>query len=122
MAGAIILMITYGYSVKEGTDSYVDIADRVLDEFAQATTPGAFLVDTLPILRFVPSWFPGVRFQRLATLWREHLVQMVETPFQLVKTQMVHTSYPSLRNGNDYNYSLAGRYCDSELRKPAFGG
>lgn len=89
MAGAIILMITHGYTVKEGPDSFVSIADKVLDEFAQATAPGAFLVDALPILRYIPSWFPGAHFQKLAAEWRKNLTHMVETPFELVRKQVV---------------------------------
>ncbi|KAK7695653.1 hypothetical protein QCA50_000289 [Cerrena zonata] len=101
MAGAIILMITHGYTVKEeGTDSFVSIADKVLDEFAQATTPGAFLVDALPILRYIPSWFPGARFQRLAAEWRKNLTYMVETPFELVRKQVQEgTAIPSVISG-----------------------
>ncbi|KAK7695652.1 hypothetical protein QCA50_000288 [Cerrena zonata] len=96
MAGAIILMITYGYSVKEGADAYVDIADKTVDEFGQATTPGAFLVDALPILRYIPSWFPGAHFQKLAAQWRRNVVQMVETPFEFVKEQLTDgTAIPS---------------------------
>ena len=89
MAGAIILKITHGYTVQEGSDPYVEIADRVLDEFAKATTPGAFLVDAVPILRYVPSWFPGADFQKLAVKWRASLTHMVEAPFALVKKHIV---------------------------------
>lgn len=89
MAGGIILTITHGYTVEDGADPYVDIADKVLDEFAQATTPGAFLVDALPVLRYVPSWVPGAHFKKLASQWRENLTQMVEKPFELVKRQVV---------------------------------
>ena len=96
MAGAIILMIVYGYSVQEGADPYVDLADKALDEFAQATTPGAFLVDSLPILQYIPSWFPGAHFKSLAAEWREHVIQMVETPLNLVKKQLREgTAVPS---------------------------
>ena len=104
MAAGIILMITYGYSVQEGTDSYVDIADKVLDEFARATTPGALLVDVLPVLRYIPSWFPGAHFQRLAAEWRDHLTQMVETPFELVKKQMVRCLLYSTRTSANVRF------------------
>ncbi|TFY79433.1 hypothetical protein EWM64_g4581 [Hericium alpestre] len=68
-AGAIILMISHGYAVKEKDDYYyfVQHADRVLTIFTEALTPGRFLADTLPILRFVPEWFPGAAWKRAAT-------------------------------------------------------
>ena len=53
-AGAIILMISYGYEVKEGRDPLVDIATQGLDQFSQGSTPGAFLVDTFPIRLYRP--------------------------------------------------------------------
>ena len=88
-AGAIILMITYGYDVKEGKDPYVDMVDKAMENFTVTTTPGAFLVDVLPALRHVPNWFPGARFKALAAGWRSDLMEMVETPFAMVKRQMV---------------------------------
>jgi hypothetical protein len=47
-AGAIILRISYGYEVKENNDPFVDLADRALEEFSQATAHGAFMVDIMP--------------------------------------------------------------------------
>ena len=89
-------MVIYGYTVQEGDDPYINIADKVLDEFVQATTPGAFLVDALPILRYVPSWVPGAHFKTLAAEWREHMLQMVEAPLEIVKGQLESgTAVPS---------------------------
>ncbi|KAK7695619.1 hypothetical protein QCA50_000255 [Cerrena zonata] len=87
-AGAIIMMITYGYSVTEGKDPYVDMVDKAMENFTVTTTPGAFLVDVLPVLRYVPSWFPGANFQKLAGIWRTEVTEMVERPFAMVKEQM----------------------------------
>ena len=48
-AGAITLKISHGYTVSEtGADSFVTLAEKTLEEFSLATTPGAFLVDFLP--------------------------------------------------------------------------
>lgn len=35
---------------------------QALSEFSAITTPGAFLVDMLPALKYVPDWFPGYVF------------------------------------------------------------
>lgn len=32
---------------------------QALSEFSAITTPGAFLVDMMPALKYVPDWFPG---------------------------------------------------------------
>ena len=44
-------MITYGYSVQEGDDPLVNIANVALEEFSLSTAPGAWLVDILPICK-----------------------------------------------------------------------
>lgn len=83
------MMMTYGYSVQEGKDPYVDMVDKAMENFTITTTPGAFLVDVLPILRHVPIWFPGAKFKKLASEWREEVTEMVEAPFAMVKQQVV---------------------------------
>ena len=47
-AGGIILMITYGYQVKEHNDPLVKIAEDGVDTFSKAALPAAFLVDVFP--------------------------------------------------------------------------
>ncbi|KAG2151901.1 cytochrome P450 [Suillus cothurnatus] len=87
-AGAIILRISYGYEVKENNDPFVDLADRALEEFSQATAHGAFMVDIMPSLAKVPEWFPGAGFKRLAREWHETVEEMVSAPYNFVKNQM----------------------------------
>lgn len=47
-AGAIILDMAYGYKIEDENDPLVRIVDHATEEFALATTPGAFLADILP--------------------------------------------------------------------------
>jgi len=35
-----------------------------LDGMGKAASPGAFLVDFIPILKHVPEWVPGASFQK----------------------------------------------------------
>ncbi|KAG5716246.1 O-methylsterigmatocystin oxidoreductase [Termitomyces sp. T112] len=87
-AGAIILRISHGYEVKENNDPFVKLADQATYQFSLATTPGAWLVDVLPILRHVPSWFPGAGFKGIAKEWASTLVEMVDHPYNFVKHSM----------------------------------
>jgi hypothetical protein len=49
-AGAIILKIAYGYTIEPyKADTLVDLAKEVIDQLSAAATPGAWLVDTIPI-------------------------------------------------------------------------
>lgn len=44
-----MFIIAYGYRIKEeGQDTLMHIAELSADNFAQATLPGAFLVDAIP--------------------------------------------------------------------------
>jgi hypothetical protein len=45
--------------------------------FSQALQPGRFLVDIFPWLRFVPEWFPGTGWKKIAKEWR-HLRERME--------------------------------------------
>ena len=86
---SIIMKIGYGIAVRETNDPYISVAEEVLDGISQAGIPGSFLVDLIPILKYVPSWFPGAGFQKKAARWREVIHIMAEKPFCHVKEQLV---------------------------------
>ena len=87
--GATIMKIGYGISVQESDDPYISIAEVVLKGAGEAGVPGAFLVDLFPILKYVPSWFPGAGFQKKAAYWKEAANIMAEKPFRHVQEQLV---------------------------------
>jgi hypothetical protein len=86
---ATIMKIGYGIAVRETNDPYISVAEEVLNGLAQAGVPGTFLVDLVPILKYVPSWFPGAGFQKKAARWRKANNIMAEKPFCHVKEQLV---------------------------------
>ena len=86
---ATIMRIEYGIAVNESDDPYILIAEEVLSGAADAGVPGAFWVDFLPILKYVPSWFPGAGFQKKAARWKEATNIMAEKPFRYVQEQLV---------------------------------
>ncbi|KAG1734315.1 cytochrome P450 [Suillus lakei] len=79
-AGAVILRISHGYEVEENDDPFVDLLSRISDNGSQAAAPGAIMVDILPFLAKVPTWFPGAGFKRIARELREALEEMVSAP------------------------------------------
>jgi hypothetical protein len=81
--------IAYGIKIQESGDSYISIAEEVLDAGNEAAIPGAFWVDFFPILAYVPSWFPGAGFQKKAAHWRSLNKIMIEKPFHYVQEQLV---------------------------------
>ena len=44
-----MLRITYGYDVQNEGDNMVQLVNHAMEELSVASTPGAFLVDFIPI-------------------------------------------------------------------------
>ena len=114
---ATIMKIGYGIAVQESDDPYISIAEEALEGIAEAGIPGAFLVDMFPILKYVPSWFPGAGFQKKAARWREVTNTMAEKPFRRAQEQLVQVLFflrpheASLNNDSTekrYSYAVRG--------------
>jgi cytochrome P450 len=81
-ASAIFLKVTYGYTVQEGKDPFIELADKAIGMILKITAPGAFLVDVIPALRYLPEWFPGMGFWKDAKECRQLTMDMVLRPHQ----------------------------------------
>ncbi|KAE9394070.1 cytochrome P450 [Gymnopus androsaceus JB14] len=81
-AGAIILRISHGYQVGEGTDPFVTLAERAMNQFALSTSNSAFLVNLVPFLG-PRSLVPNNRKRMASTL-----NEMVDLPYNFVKQQI----------------------------------
>lgn len=88
VVGSIILRISHGYQVQGPNDPFVGLAENALLIWGKSTAPGAFLVDVLPFLQYVPEWVPGAGFQTTAREWKAEVLAMVDQPHQWVKEQM----------------------------------
>jgi hypothetical protein len=85
--GATILSVTYGIKVQESDDPYIALGEEALKGFNEI--PGTFLVDLFPILKYIPSWFPGAGFQKKAAHARAVNASLKEKPFRHVQEQLV---------------------------------
>ncbi|KAI5115728.1 hypothetical protein M0805_006792 [Coniferiporia weirii] len=56
-AGEAIMMVAYGYKVLDKNDPYVELADGAIRSAAKAED--FFLINILPWLQYLPTWFPG---------------------------------------------------------------
>lgn len=86
----VILRAVYGIDISEAetnkaTEEVVDIVKTVMDAFRTASVPGAFLIEFMPALRYVPAWFPGAGFQTRLANWRAAADKMVELPYEKAK-------------------------------------
>ena len=88
------MSIAYGIDIKDSEDPYILVAEEAVSQVAEAGVPGAFWVDFFPILKYVPSWFPGAGFQKIAARARVMATSMAEEPFRYVKEQLVGHHFP----------------------------
>lgn len=105
--GAIMLYTAYGISVKgdPGHDELMHIAEKGPEEFDIAANPG-WLVNYVPILQHLPSWFPGTHFKREAQRSREIVFDISDALFKAHKIRAEDgTPIPS----------LAGDYMSDEV-------
>ncbi|KAL9564563.1 hypothetical protein ACKAV7_011015 [Fusarium commune] len=90
-AGSVIVKVVYGYTAEQlKPDPLLSTVRKVVDEFGIAAKPGAFMVDLVPLLKYVPAWFPGAGFKTTAKQWRSDLKSSVEDPAAFVEHQMAN--------------------------------
>ncbi|KAI0718537.1 cytochrome P450 [Cerioporus squamosus] len=82
MFGAVIMRIVYGLEVGDNDDEYIHTAEEAITAFNVTFTPGKYLVETFPIMRFIPRWFPGAKFRREAAAWRPAVFRMRDLPWE----------------------------------------
>ncbi|KAJ7247028.1 hypothetical protein C8J57DRAFT_1081147, partial [Mycena rebaudengoi] len=70
-------------------DPYIASAQKGINAIASSGNSGAHLVESLPFLKYLPDFFPGVGFKRQAKEWYQTVSVMPEIPFQYVKDSLV---------------------------------
>ncbi|KAF5325488.1 hypothetical protein D9619_009914 [Psilocybe cf. subviscida] len=88
MSAAVVMSTTYGYDIEPKRDYYIEIAEEAIQRMAMAALPGAAMVNHIPILRYLPTWFPGARFHKLAAETKLLTTQMKEMPFKWTQERM----------------------------------
>ncbi|KAK0444635.1 cytochrome P450 [Desarmillaria tabescens] len=91
-SAAVIMKVAYGYTVTEN-DDFIGVAEESARISAQALTPGRWLVDYYPIVRFLPSWLPFTGFKRQGAEWKKRLDSLSGVPHEWVKKQMALGGY-----------------------------
>ncbi|KAJ5725602.1 uncharacterized protein N7483_006959 [Penicillium malachiteum] len=93
-AGAITLKIAYGYNIEpHSRDPLVDLAETAINEFSLALVPTSWLVDFVPILKYLPVWFPGAGFIKTARQFKVNSTAFTDIPYNFVKQQMKTDSF-----------------------------
>ncbi|KAL1717388.1 cytochrome P450 [Schizophyllum commune] len=93
MAARVILGATYGLDIRTKDDPHVLNAEAVQGYLTACANQGSYLVNSIPILKYVPEWVPGAMFKRQAREWKAHARYMVDTPFAEVKNNLCETPF-----------------------------
>ncbi|KAF9645509.1 CyP450 monooxygenase [Thelephora ganbajun] len=82
---SLTLSVSYGVNVESENDKFYSLSEDAMRAVDVALVPGAFLVDALPVLKYVPEWFPGAGFKRIGRIAKENLDRSINLPFRHVK-------------------------------------
>ncbi|KAG8707789.1 hypothetical protein FRC08_000281 [Ceratobasidium sp. 394] len=88
MAASIAIRIAYGYKVDSADDRFVQMAEEIMVAFSDVVAPARWAVNVLPILQYLPEWFPPATFHRRARYLRELDNSSENEPFEYVVKQM----------------------------------
>lgn len=86
---SISMGVAYGYDVADENDRVVSLANDSVTLLNKYTFTGSAFVNSIPLLRYVPSWFPGATFKKDAERGARSLQRMQEVPIEIVKQAIV---------------------------------
>ncbi|CAE6416160.1 unnamed protein product [Rhizoctonia solani] len=84
---SVVLRFAYSHTVAEDHDPLVELINKSLDSISIALS-STYFVEFLPILKYIPEWFPGARFKSQAREWAAIRFESIEAPFLVVKDKM----------------------------------
>jgi hypothetical protein len=89
---SIIMSAMYGYTVLPKNDPFQKLAEETMHAIISLTYPSAAIVNVIPFLRFLPTWFPGAGFRRVAQKAKEKVTRLLDFPYQFVQDNLVGLS------------------------------
>ncbi len=87
--GGISTAMTYGLPVRRTRDSLVETAEKAFQAISVAGGAGTYLVNVLPVLKYVPGWIPGVTFKKAAQEIHTQTYSLMELSYQKALKTMV---------------------------------
>ena len=86
------LSLSYGLETKENDDPFINLAEIAINSLSAVATLRSFLVNVIPILKYVPEFVPGTGFQKKARIWRKLQEDFRERPYSAAIEAMVCSS------------------------------
>lgn len=84
-----ILDIAYGHMSKAEGDPMIISSTGVLADFGDANTPGKWIVNAIPFLKWYPGWLPGGGFQNIAKKYKESMDGFSYRPYEPAKERFL---------------------------------
>ncbi|CAE6351962.1 unnamed protein product [Rhizoctonia solani] len=78
-----LLHSIYGYEAATSDDRFLVEAREVLGFLAKSALSSNYLVNVLPILKYVPEWFPGAGWKRDAIKWRKRKEALIKDIYNI---------------------------------------
>ena len=77
------LSLAYGLQIQpeQGQDPFIQLAETAVKSISAAASFGAFFVDVIPSLKYIPEYIPGAGFQKKARIWRKIQEDFKEIPY-----------------------------------------
>lgn len=88
------MRLVFGIEISEENDEYFAMAERVRDIGEDVAFPGRYPVELFPWLRYLPSWFPGAHFKRIAGKARRE-AESIRTILHAISTKASVSLQPS---------------------------
>lgn len=83
-AASVVMSFTYGKTTPTSyTDPEIVTVNKCIGRFGRAVRPGAYLVDTYPILRFVPGYLSQLK------VWHQEELALFKGQLDAVRRQML---------------------------------
>ena len=89
LVGSTTLSMTYGINVRPYNDPLIATVEKAAEAVAELVIAGSFLVDIIPILKYVPHWFPGAKFHTKAAMMRTYSGNIRNATFAATKNLVV---------------------------------
>ena len=77
-----MLKTMYGIDVTPEDEKYLPLLHEALEGPTETLLAGSALVEYVPVLQYLPAWFPGAGFQKDAAKWRVLQDVFKIAPFQ----------------------------------------
>ena len=101
------MRVVYGIEVDEEPErGYLEIAEEMMERFSFVFTPGKYLVETFPALRFLPSWMPGAEFKRDCAELKQASDKLLNVPWDATMEAIVRPILSVTMKGRAHNWPV----------------